>query len=397
MESINIQDKLRQNIKLTYIYTMLMNTMFDRGIWVLFLSMRGMSLLEIGLIESIYQLSSLLFGIPAGAISDILGRKVSLILSSLMRILSYIVLLLSFDFIGFSASFALSAMSYVLYSGAQESLTYDTCKAIKKEADYKKIYGNLLAIAFLSTAAGIVLGGFMANTSFEYAYYACIIVLIFALLPALFIKDTRCLYVDECKQKMSLSSLLSKTLDMIGKNPIILYILVLSAAITTVDATIYMYSQKYFESMAIPVYFIGLILSFDSIIAATGAKFAYMLERFGNRNIIAIIPAIILGSYIIYALIDNPVSIIFLYIATIFVVAFWPIISEILNSRIPSDNRATVISLKSQLQGLGIMIVFPVTGFLAESSSLSMAFLWLIISMAPLVVYIVIKIRSSAF
>ncbi|MCD1296080.1 MFS transporter [Methanocella sp. CWC-04] len=398
MTEMAIQEKITRNIKLNYLYSMLMNMMLDRGIWVLFLSFRGMSLIEIGLIESVFQLSSLLFGIPAGAISDILGRKVSLILSAVMKILSFIIILLSYDFIGFAASFALSAMSLILYNNASESITYDTCKITKKEIDYKKVYGTILALSFVATAAGIAMGGFIASTSFEYVYYASIVILVLALASAFFFIETRGVSENDTPgERLNVTGLFSKSIELVKKDPVIIYLLVISAAITIVDATIYMYSQKYFEAMSVPIYLIGLILSVDSLFAAGGAKFAYLLEKFGTKNVLVLIPAVIFISYIIYALLNNIFSVVLLYIATIFVVAFWPILSELINSRVPSKNRATVLAFKGQLSSMSIMVVFPIVGFFAEGTSLSTAFLWLVISMTPIIVFAVMKIRRIVF
>ena len=43
------------------------------------------------------------------------------------------------------------------------------------------------------------------------------------------------------------------------------------------------------------------------------------------------------------------------------------------------------------------MIVFPVVGLIASQSSLSTAFLWLVVIAIPLIVYCVVKIRKIAF
>ncbi|WP_424357697.1 MFS transporter [Methanocella sp. MCL-LM] len=388
-------DRIRQNIKLNYVYTALMNTALDRAIWMLFLSIRGMSLLEIGLIESVYQLSMLVFGVPAGAISDILGRKTCLILSVIAKIAAYLSILFSHDFLGFAIGFALNAVSVVLYSSTSESFTYDTCKLTGQQVSYKQVYGNVLAVTFIAAAAGIAAGGFMANVSYEWVYYATIGILLCALVPALMFTETR--KAVDSLHRPGLKELLTRSVSLITGNPVILYLLVISAIITMVDMTIYMYSQKYFEAMAIPVYVIGLILCVDSICAALGARYARVLERFSNRDIVIIVPAVIMFMYILFAIVDSPIAVIFLWIATMFVVGFWPILSDLLNKRVPTENRATVLSMKSQLNSLAIMIIFPIVGFIAERSSMSLAFLWLIACIIPLIAYSVMKIRKVAF
>ena len=53
--------------------------------------------------------------------------------------------------------------------------------------------------------------------------------------------------------------------------------------------------------------------------------------------------------------------------------------------------------MKGQLSSLGVMIVFPVVGLIAAQSSLSTAFLWLLVTAIPLIIYCVVKIRKIAF
>ncbi len=118
---------------------------------------------------------------------------------------------------------------------------------------------------------------------------------------------------------------------------------------------------------------------------------------FRNRDVILLIPAVIVAMYILLALINGPIVVLMLWTATVFVVGFWPILSDLINTRVPTENRATVLSVKSQLSSLGVAIVFPVAGLIASQSSLSTAFLWLVVIAIPLIVYCVVKIRRIAF
>jgi hypothetical protein len=179
---------------------------------------------------------------------------------------------------------------------------------------------------------------------------------------------------------------------MIRKNPFILYLFILFGAITTVDMTIYMYCQKYFQAMAIPVFAIGLILGVDSLFAALGARYSYVLARLPTKSVIVVIPGVIFGAYTLLAFVNDPLGVPLLWLGTIFVVAFWPILSDLINSRVPSENRATVLAFKGPLASAATMILFPVVGFFAEKTSLSLAFLGLLAMMLPLVAYSVIKI-----
>ena len=68
-------------IRRLYLHTGLNAVQLASASWVALLAARGYSLVEIGLAESAFHLTSLLFEIPSGVMSDVFGRKRILLLS----------------------------------------------------------------------------------------------------------------------------------------------------------------------------------------------------------------------------------------------------------------------------------------------------------------------------
>ena len=63
--------------------------------WVALLALRGFSLLQIGILESIFHIASSCFEIPSGVVADVFGRKRTLALSKLVSVLSCLAMILS--------------------------------------------------------------------------------------------------------------------------------------------------------------------------------------------------------------------------------------------------------------------------------------------------------------
>ena len=59
------------------------------------LAARGYSLPEIGFAETVFHITSLIFEIPSGILADLFGRKNMLIVSTVMKIIGNIVMILS--------------------------------------------------------------------------------------------------------------------------------------------------------------------------------------------------------------------------------------------------------------------------------------------------------------
>ncbi len=66
--------------------------------WVALLALRGFSLLQIGILESIFHIASSCFEIPSGVVADVFGRKRTLALSKLVSVLSCLAMILSDNF-----------------------------------------------------------------------------------------------------------------------------------------------------------------------------------------------------------------------------------------------------------------------------------------------------------
>lgn len=87
--------------------------------WVALLALRGFSVLEIGLLESIFHIVSFCFELPSGVVADVFGRKRTLVLSQVMMLLSGGLMILSDSFGTVALAIGCSALSYNLASGTR--------------------------------------------------------------------------------------------------------------------------------------------------------------------------------------------------------------------------------------------------------------------------------------
>lgn len=88
-----MKTRLLRNIKLDYISIFITNLNMQGCIWVLYLTYCNMSLLQIGLLEGIYHLTSMICEIPSGAWADLMGRKKSMLISRGCITISCIIML----------------------------------------------------------------------------------------------------------------------------------------------------------------------------------------------------------------------------------------------------------------------------------------------------------------
>lgn len=138
--------------------------------WVALLAARGFSLVEIGLAESCFHLASLIFEIPSGVISDVFGRRRSMILSQLMFALSALLMAFSRGMPGVCAALVLDAWGYNFASGAREALAYDSLKTAGRADQYLRFSARELATYRTGNAAAILCAGLALLVGHRIAY-----------------------------------------------------------------------------------------------------------------------------------------------------------------------------------------------------------------------------------
>src|SRR5690606_7180527 len=122
--------KLRANVPLFYVYTILNNFILDRAIWMLFLLSRGFSLSQIALIESAYHCMNFLFEVPTGYVADRYGKRASLMVGQLVAVVSSCMLLWGGHWSVIVVGFMLGALVGTFQSGATSALIYETLKQL---------------------------------------------------------------------------------------------------------------------------------------------------------------------------------------------------------------------------------------------------------------------------
>lgn len=138
--------------------------------WVALLAARNFSLIEIGLAESCFHLVSFLFEIPSGIMSDVFGRKRSMILSQCMFILSAFCMVFSKTITGVCVSLIFNALGYNFSSGTREALAYDSLKAAGHENRYIDFSSREYSIYRIGNASAIICAGFALLIGYQKAY-----------------------------------------------------------------------------------------------------------------------------------------------------------------------------------------------------------------------------------
>ncbi len=388
---------LKRNISTGYIYNFFLQLNITSAIWVLFLAFKGMSLVEIGILESIYHITGLFLELPSGALADLRGRKFCVILGRAVNVLSCILMITSSSFWGFAISFILSSAAMNLNSGAAEALIFDSLKELGEEEKYKKIWGQLAFVMSISQGIAVLLGGILADINFLYAYIFGTIVQMAALFISFNFNEPTInahkAYKQAKKEKMLINQLIT-SINVLRLRKNVFYTIMFSALMGSLQTTVFFYSQQYFSDMGYTKTMIAIICAAGSLMEAFSSKYAYRIEDWlnfkGSILIISTLNILVLAGLSLF----KKYSVIFYILTFVTGGLAFTIFSNYINMRIPSEHRATILSFDSLSFSIFMICIFPLFGVAAEHIGFTVTFAITAIAYIPAMIFLMIKLNK---
>ncbi len=383
---------LKSNIKKDYLYLFLSTAGLSNAIWVLYLAYKGMSLVEIGLLESIFHFTSFAMELPTGIVADHFGRKTSRIIGRVMACISTLIMIGSGSFLGFAIAFVIQALSYNLESGAGDALIYDTLLNLNEEKDYMKIKGRQEWSYQTASVFGLLVGGYTATYSYELAYIITLGINALALVQSFsFVEPT--IYQEVKDQPLSLIGHLKNSVTVIHDNRQILSYVFFIESFSVLYTSIYFYIQNFFKSSGHNEFWIGSVIAIASLASLLTSTKAYKIEKYlGKERLIYLSGAVALFLFGIVAFtrLDTIAFICLSMVESLLFVVF----SDYINQLIPSESRATLLSFKAMMFSVMMIVFFPIIGWIADHFGFDSAFQCVFVVSIPVMVYTGYKLHK---
>lgn len=111
--------------------------------------------------------SSMGFEVPTGMLSDRIGRKYTLLLSSVTFALSLLCYALAQDFTFLVIGALVAGLSEAFYSGNNNALIYESLKQVGRKDDFGHVYGRLGAMIQMALGSSAVIGGVLLGMDYS--------------------------------------------------------------------------------------------------------------------------------------------------------------------------------------------------------------------------------------
>ena len=364
---------IKKQLSCIYISDFFSGLRITDAVWVALLAARGFSLWEIGLAESVYHIVSLLFEIPSGMAADLLGRKKTLVFGGVLVVSSSLLMAFAPNLFFICFAMGLNALSNTMFSGTNTALVYDSLKQAGRTEDYIKVSANESQISMAANAFGS-----LASTLEQFLHFTG-----FYLLSALFegVSAVFCLLMTEPVVTEAQANrehqtfrdlprlfvqLVQDSLHALRTCPLAVKLILSSAVISVPSYLTKMFLQQRLIELGWPTALLFVPMLLGGVACIVGTEIARRLNprsltRFYaacallcglGTLLVGIAPA--WGSIGGMMLVQGILEIYLLHE------------SQRLNDVIPSDQRATLISVDSMMYSILMIPASPFIGWVGD-------------------------------
>ena len=363
------------NIWKSYLYRFLMEFQLWWPIWVIYLQkQRGLSLTQITLLDTPFFVLMVLAEVPTGAIADRFGRRWSLVLGSSLFAVAVFIFAIADSYPVILLSYGAWGLGLTFQNGADVALLYDSLKAVGRDEEFQKINSRLTAMRSLAVLLAILIGAPIAEaTSYSFPIMLSAGIALLAVPVALSMHEGRSGHRESHEQY--LQTLISGLRD-VWRQSALRYIILYSGIIMTATFTPLVFQQPFLSDHGVGTGNLGLWQAPIRGAGIVSALLAYQfVSRTGQRGAFFALPVMLVVANLSLAGIDHGwAAASFLGMGMVAGLQP-PIIATYVNKRIPSERRATILSVQSVVASGILAISQPIGGIVADQFGLRAVFL----------------------
>ena len=320
------------------------------------------------MLEAIYYACVVMLEVPSGYLSDFLGRRITLIASSVCALLSYLVFFLADEFVLLMIAQGLLAAHISFKSGTDSALLYESLAACDRESDI----GNELARAqrwgLFATAVAAFIGGLVGGYNLSIPYALSAMAAIFTLLISI-------KFIEPLKSQQSVAKPIfdqAREIAVNLKKPQLHWLFLFNIIIFVLVHVPYEYFQPYIKLLFAdrsdydqsPLV-AGLLISATMLLGSIASNYPIALQRrFGTGTALFII--IVLATVIIsfMAVFLHTLVLTVLVLRSVPMALSSPIIQSVLHKNISDQIRASFLSVLSLISRLTFSLTLLLTALL---------------------------------
>ncbi|MFQ5505385.1 MAG: MFS transporter, partial [Planctomycetota bacterium] len=319
---------------------------------------RGMDKSQFAVLQAIYYIGMALFELPTGWLADRLGRKIPMVLGPILLSAGFSVIYLATGFRDFAAGQLLFAFGHATLSGPPSALLFESLLHTEWHGDYLRQESRMSTWRSLGTGLSFLGGGLCGH----FLGLAAVVLLtsilcLVAAGAALFLAEP----TDSGPARSMPGPRLHERLGSVFRKPGVRWLLLYYVLLFFLLRYGFHTLQPWLESaQSEGPLFVGLLTFLFTFIALPFTRFAHRIrDALGEGRVLALMPLLVSLAFVGLSLGTSTELLFFFLFLQIPFGLHWPIIHSYANHRIPSQDRALVLSILSFSGRIGFAAVFP--------------------------------------
>ncbi len=381
---------LAKNIRTYYFYSTFASLLILGPIIVLYYLAKGLSFTQIMIIQSVASVSIFVFEVPTGAVADKFGRKLSMILGSILWAISLWMYIVGPGFVVFLAAEVVFSLGLALRSGADSALIYDTLKNSGEEKRFQEIEGKAQSLALYAQAIGSILAGFLYEINIHLPLIvSCGFMIITIIITTYFTEPTHEKGNENSveRQLKYLEQIKAAGKYVMGHEKV-KAVIFFSIVFYVFYRNGFWFFQPYMEAVNIPVKYFGIIFFLFNMTAALTAGNVHLVMEKTKPRTLTFMAGLLLISFIILGTVKIWIGVFAILFQQAARGMYRPVTRKYLNKHIPSEQRATILSFQSLATNLAVALTAPLIGLLKDANNIFTCHLILAIMMATLMILV---------
>ena len=340
--------------------------------YALLLLARGLTLVQISLIESIVIGTIFLTEVPTGVLADRVGRKWSIFAATVLLMSAEFIFIFARSFEWYIFVALLTGTGFAFASGAVEALVYDSLPPKNREEAMKRAMGRVNSWGQIAFVIAPIIGGLIiGDASVEKFIPAIALTVVALLIGAIVCLMLREPAADSSETRTGSMTLLRDGVHLLRHHQRLRRLAMLVIFTTPITSSLVTtLGPPYLTQNDAAPFMAGVVLSVGSLLAAFTQRYAYKLEEWlGQGRAIALLILLPGAMYWLLAAVAGPAATVLVMIVMYGVNDMKvPLFSAYQNAFIESKNRATVLSLINMFLNLFAAIAMPIFAAIAETS-----------------------------
>lgn len=383
-----------RQIKKFTAYGFLKNLKFFEPYLIIYLLANNLTLFQIGILISIKEIIVNVFEIPSGFVADYFGKKKELCTCFIFYIISFVLFFFSRGFYLAMVAMIFFGLGEAFRSGTHKAMIYTYLEQKSWSKHKTFVYGKTRSGSLIGSAVSSILGIIIILNVPSSGYIFLLSTIPYVLDFLLILSYPNDLDRGDVEVASFSEMIISFKHSLIRNKE--LRVLILNESIFEASiASIKDFIQPIMKMIIIGSGFIliqsmnadqnlkliiGLVYAIINIFSAVASKKAYLLKKEKTNmavlNILYV--SLIVGLICLGIFIDMPIVVIIIFIIINLLLNLRkPIFVDEIDNHMAKKERATMLSVSSQMKSLMKVFIAPMIGFIADNSGIHMVMYFL--------------------